>query len=128
MRLKMDLLDQAYGLLCNKPSDGTSAEEAEEWLDAFHRWSDAYRVVIHKDQVKRHNRLVQAVNAEMEKRGRVKADTLADAYGGIVHEDEPMTGQFSVTTDGLVPKAKRKKRKFRFMDSDSEVTHGKLYL
>lgn len=61
MRAKMDLLEAAHGLLCNKPTDGMSAEESEEWHSAFRKWTSRYEALLTVDASKRENKRTQII-------------------------------------------------------------------
>lgn len=52
---KMQMLERAHGLLCNVPSDGSSAEEGNEWRRLNQEWIDEWFHVIKAHQTKHQN-------------------------------------------------------------------------
>ncbi len=62
MKRKMALLEQAHGLLCNTPSDGTSAEEGDLWRNKRAEWIDRWTHVIRDHATKHHNKRIRIGN------------------------------------------------------------------
>ena len=62
MKRKMSLLEQAHGLLCNAPTDGTSAETGDEWRRLRDDWICRWAHLIADQQTKEHNARIQVRN------------------------------------------------------------------
>lgn len=62
MKRKMALLEQAHGLLCNAPSDATSAEDGERWVKLRSEWIARWEHVIRDQRTKEHNRRIAVGN------------------------------------------------------------------
>lgn len=67
MKRKMALLEQAHGLLCNVPSDGTSAEDGDMWRKLRAEWIERWFHVIGDHATKHHNKRIQIGNEAIEK-------------------------------------------------------------
>jgi hypothetical protein len=63
MQRKMDLLEQAHGLLCNAPGAGGAEHDHEAWLKLRAEWIERWSHVIKDQQTKRHNVRIAIGNA-----------------------------------------------------------------
>lgn len=63
MQRKMDLLEQAHGLLCNAPGAGGAEHDHDTWLKLRAEWIDRWTHVIKDQQTKRHNARIAIGNA-----------------------------------------------------------------
>jgi hypothetical protein len=96
MKRKMDLLERAHGLLCNVPSDNTSAEQGEEWNKLRADWIRRWEHLIADQQTKEHNARVAVGNeaiTDYQERERV----------GWKHDDGPRKIRINPLTYGVEP-------------------------
>jgi hypothetical protein len=66
MKRKMALLEQAHGLLCNAPSDNTSAEDGDTWRRLRAEWIARWEHVIRDQQAKEHNQRIAIGNEAID--------------------------------------------------------------